>query len=271
MAPTGWLDRVLTASGPGTTFHAVGIGSMLPRSLSGPSGALAISQLEAFDLQGWDDVRPQSLDALRTLYTGLDHPLAVQATLALDAVDTARDVVNTASARPESYSDGGFGSALFEVARLIKSDVGVRVACIDVGGWDMHTGLGTVDSGDMTNLLGEVATALAAFASDLGDRLDTTTVATMSEFGRRIEQNGSGGTDHGHGGVALVLGADVLGGPRGQWQGLAPEMRDQGDVPGTNDYRDLFGELVGVRLGVTGAALADVFPGHTVTPIGVLG
>ena len=122
----------------------------------------------------------------------------------------------------------------------------------------------------MRNNLSGLAEALAAFATDLGDALNRTTVCTMTEFGRRIEQNGSGGTDHGHGGCAMLLGGGVNGGTvHGNWQGLGDEVLDNGDVPGSNDYRNLLGDLVGNRLGLSAAALANVFPGWTVEPIGV--
>ncbi len=268
-ASTGWLDRALEAAGPGTTFRAVGIGSSLPRSLVGVQGSVCLRSLDGFRLEGWDGVRPQSLAALRALYTGLDHPVATQSLLALDGIEVAASV--PAADPATTYPDNGLAAALREVGRMVKADVGLRVACIDVGGWDMHTGLGTVDDGDMTRLLGEVAASLAAFSSDLGSHLDSTTVVTMSEFGRRIEQNANSGTDHGHGGVALVLGGGVAGGLHGTWNGLAPEVRDQGDVPGSNDYRDLLAEVTGTRLGLSAGALEPVFPGHTPTPLGVMG
>ncbi|MGL5927456.1 MAG: DUF1501 domain-containing protein [Dermatophilaceae bacterium] len=268
-ATSGWLDRVLEVAGPGTTFRAVSVGSTLPRSLAGGQGAVSMPSVENFRLAVGDDARPATVEALRTLYTGLDHTLSTQALLALDGIDVAAGV--GASASGVTYPDNQFARALSEVAQLIHGDVGLRVACVDVGGWDMHTGLGTVDSGDMQRLLGEVAAALAAFTDDLGAKLDTTTIVTMSEFGRRIEQNANAGTDHGHGGVALVLGGGVRGGIHGTWNGLAEDVRDQGDVPGSNDYRDLLAEVAGARLGLSMDTLSPVFPEHTPTAVGVMG
>jgi len=92
----------------------------------------------------------------------------------------------------------------------------------------------------------------------------------MTEFGRRIEQNGNAGADHGHGATVLLLGGGLAGGTiHGRWPGLAPEVRDHGDVPGANDYRDVLGELVTARLGVSPAQLATVFPGHPYRPLGI--
>ncbi len=272
-ASTGWLDRVLEAAGPGTTFRAIAHGATLPRSLTGPQGALALRGIESFRLKGWDQVREASLAALESLYTGIDHPVGTQALLTLDAVATAQTVAATeyAPADGASYPDSGFGQALTDIARLVKSDVGLRVACVDLGGWDMHTGLGTVDDGDMKNLLTGLGDGLAAFATDLGDKLGEVTVVTMSEFGRRVGQNANAGTDHGHGGVALLLGGQVRGGAvHGAWEGLAGEVLDNGDVPGSNDYRDLLGDVVTRGLGVGEAALGTVFPGHSYTSLGAM-
>jgi uncharacterized protein (DUF1501 family) len=215
-------------------------------------------------------VHDQTVQALQALYTGFEHPLAGQATTTLDALATAERIAAVEYKPAAPYPDNGFAKSLANIARLVKSDVGLRVACVDLGGWDMHTGLGKVDNGDMQRMLTSLGESLGAFAADLGERLDDVTVVTMTEFGRRIEENANGGTDHGHGAVALLLGGRLAGGTvHGNWQGLDPQVRDHGDVPGSNDYRDLLGELVAARLGLSPAALGDVFPGHTVHPIGI--
>jgi len=94
----------------------------------------------------------------------------------------------------------------------------------------------------------------------------------MSEFGRRVEQNASGGVDHGHGGVSLVIGGGVTGGVKGRWDGLSTAVLQQsgGDVPGANDYRDLLSEIVSKRLGLTAGSLQSVFPGWQPTSLGVM-
>ncbi len=122
---------------------------------------------------------------------------------------------------------------LRELAHLIKGDVGVRVATIDFGGWDHHVNMGKLDGGQTQDMLGQLAEGLAAFATDLGPKLDSTTVVVMTEFGRRVEQNASWGTDHGHGATVMVMGGGVKGGTiHGNWPGIAPEALDQGDVAG---------------------------------------
>ncbi|MEO3937086.1 DUF1501 domain-containing protein [Dermatophilaceae bacterium Soc4.6] len=271
-AQTGWLDRVLQAGGPGTTFRSVAVGGLMPRSLAGLNGAVPFGSLANLKVQGagnavWSE---KTNVAIKALYTGLDDPIAAQAGIAIDAVRTAAGLTSSPPVTTVTYPTGEVGSALRDVATLIKAGSGVRVATVDVGGWDMHTGLGTIDGGDMTRSLGALAAALAAFTADLGALLDTTTIVTMSEFGRRLTKNASDGVDHGHGGVSLVLGGGVRGGVKGTWRGLAPAVLDQGDVPGSNDYRDLLSEVVGTRLGLSAGALATVFPAWTPTRLGLM-
>ncbi|MDX6262118.1 MAG: hypothetical protein QOH84_3806 [Kribbellaceae bacterium] len=269
---SGWLDRVLQELGPGTTFRGLGIGTRMSRSLLGSSNPIMLSSLKDFTVKGIDGVAPQTLAALKTLYTGIDHPLGVQGLDALQASTQAQSYAKQQEkpAKERGYPDGEFGASLATLAQLIKAKAGVRVATVDLGGWDMHTDLGTVDGGDMTNSLKTVATALAAFAAELGPDLDNTTVVTMSEFGRRVGQNANSGVDHGHGGVALVLGGGVKGGVHGKWEGLAPGVLDQGDVPGTNDYRDVLSEIVMRRLGLSGAQASKVFPGWKPSALGIM-
>lgn len=263
---SGWLDRVLEAMGPGTTFRAVAQGTALPRSLVGGEEKLVMQSVDRFDLQGWDGVRERTVAALGALYTGLEHPVAAHAQAALQALSAARELASADYQPAAEYPDGGFGEQLRNVARLIRADVGLRVAAIDLGGWDMHTWIGDVDDGDMKRQLERLAAALAAFTDDLGPTLERTTVVTMSEFGRRVAQNGNAGTDHGHGGIMLLLGGGIRGGRvHGRWPGLAELVN--GDLAGANDYRDVLAELLQARFAV--GDLSRVFPDHRPEPLGV--
>ena len=107
---------------------------------------------------------------------------------------------------------------------------------------------------------------LAAFVRDLGDRLADVVVLTMSEFGRTLAENGSGGTDHGHGTTMLVLGGGVRGGRiAGRWPGLEPDqLFEARDVAVTTDFRDLFAEVLARHLGMRD--LGPVFPDHDNDP-----
>lgn len=272
---TGWLDRVLAASGPGTTFRSVAVGGTTPRALTGSSRSIAMHNVDSIKLNVSDGDAKATTAALQALYTGISHPIAKQTTLALGALRTvsaikAADTAASAAAGAVKYPSGNFGDALHSLAMLIKGGAGVRVACIDVGGWDTHSGMGTAESGDMMRHLGDLATALAAFTADLGSALlDRTTIVTMSEFGRRVEENASGGTDHGHGGAVLVVGGGVQAGVHGTWKGLE-QRTTLGDIPGWNDYRDVLTEVVSKRLNLSTGKLKSVFPGWRPSSLGVM-
>jgi uncharacterized protein (DUF1501 family) len=269
---SGWLDRVIAQLGPGTTFRGLGIGARMTRSLLGPTNPVMLTSLKDFTVKGIDGVAPQTLKALETLYTGIDHPLGTQGLAALQASAKAQSYQQAIQTEPKDrgYPEGEFGASLATLAQLIRNKAGVRVAAVDLGGWDMHTDIGTVDNGDLTRSLKTVAEGLAAFTAELGPELDNTTIVTMSEFGRRVEQNGNSGADHGHGGVTLVLGGRVKGGVRGRWEGLDSKVLDQGDVPGTNDYRDVLSDVVMGRLGLSAAQAGKVFPGWKPRTLGIM-
>src|SRR5947207_10580099 len=110
-----------------------------------------------------------------------------------------------------------FGRNLQQLARLIKANAGVEVAFADIAGWDHH-GNETVQ---LSTLLRQFSNGIAAFCQDMGDRMEDVVLVTMSEFGRTVEENGNGGTDHGHGSFMMVIGGAVQGGKiYGKWPGL---------------------------------------------------
>jgi uncharacterized protein (DUF1501 family) len=271
-AVEGWLDRVLDVMGPGTTFRALTAGTTVSRALAGDQPSMSLRTVDAFKLHAGDaDLHARTAQALTTLYTGLDHPMANDVATTLEGLGTAAVLSAVGYEATAAYPEGELGERLSEVARLLKADVGLRVACVDVGGWDMHTNLGTVDGGDMTKSLTSLGEALGAFVADIGDRIDQVNVVVMTEFGRRVEQNANAGADHGHGAAVLLLGGGLAGRTvHGAWQGLAPDLLDQGDVPGWNDYRDVLAEVVTARLGVGTGDLPTVFPGHQARPLGVM-
>jgi hypothetical protein len=168
-----------------------------------------------------------------------------------------------------AYPGGAFGTAIKSTAALIKADVGVEAVAIDVGGWDTHNSQGPA-TGTMANLMASLAGGLAAFHLDMfAGNGRNVTVVCMSEFGRRLAENGSQGTDHGHGNCMLVMGNHIAGGRvLSQWPGLQPEQLFQGiDLQVTTDFRDILAEIVAKRL--NNPDLSAVFPDYTPTFQGV--
>ena len=272
---TGWLGRHLQTAAwqNDSPFRAVGMGAMVARSLSGPVVPLAIKSIADFHFKGREGELQQLQSALASLYKVEAPPddLGQQAGLVFETVDMlkqldARAYTPSASA---SYPESEFGMGLKQIAQLIKANVGLEVASVDLGGWDTHERQGTTD-GKFSSLLTELAQGLNAFYTDLSEHMSNITVVTMSEFGRRVEENASGGTDHGHGNVMFVLGGGAKGGAvHGDWPGLQPDALHDGDLAITTDYRDVLAEIIGSRLMNT-EGLAQVFPGHNVQALGLV-
>jgi uncharacterized protein (DUF1501 family) len=118
--------------------------------------------------------------------------------------------------------------------------------------------------------LAELGSGLASLHADLLDYADRLTIVVMSEFGRRVQENASLGTDHGHGSLMMLLGGNVLGGQvHGAWPGLAQgQLFGPGDLAVTTDYRDVLAEVCVKRLNNT--ALAEIFPEYKSTLRGFL-
>ncbi|MBK6870326.1 MAG: DUF1501 domain-containing protein [Kineosporiaceae bacterium] len=271
---TGWLDRMLGVSPATSVFRATQIGQIgLLASLTGPNPELVMSSIADFTLNGaWNATEEKRWrTALSAMHRGAPATIAGPAGNALGAVATTA-VLKTAGYTPAHgaiYPTGELGESMRDLAQLIKSGVGLRIACLDFGEWDFHAEMGTVDSGRQRDKLAELAAAMAAFATDLGSALmANVVVATLSEFGRRVAENGSGGTDHGLGNAVLLLGGGVVGGQvHGRWPGLATEALADGDLAVTTDYRLILREILTERCLVS--APDTVFPGLTGTSLGV--
>lgn len=265
-ATSGWLDRTLPKLGPGTTFRAVSVGGATPLSMLGPETTLAMDQLSNFTFPGWDSIRPASQDAVEKLYRGMSGTLGEDVPATLSALKTAATAQAASGVQNgASYPSGGFSQALMDIAAMLRAEVGLQVATVDLGGWDTHTD----EASDLDRSLSSAAQSLAAFMTDLGpDRRKRVTVVVQTEFGRRVEMNASGGTDHGHGSVMWLLGGGLSGsGVFGKWTQLSATTLGDGDVPGANNPFDVLGELVQKRL--SAGSLSGIFPGHTYRPLGL--
>ncbi len=272
---TGWLGRHLQTAAwqNNSPFRAIGMGAMLQESLRGPVSPLSIQSIADFHFKGRRDELARQRQALSSLYAvaAPDNMLARQAGLVFETIDILQslDANNYAPANGAVYpNDDEFGLGLRQIAQLVKADVGLEVACVDLGGWDTHENQGTF-GGAFNALLDTLGQGLAAFYADLGDRMDHVTVAVMSEFGRRVHENGSQGTDHGHGNAMFAMGGGVNGGQVfTDWPTLALDALDDGDLAITTDYRHVLAEIVAGRL--LNPALDAVFPDFTPSPLGLV-
>jgi uncharacterized protein (DUF1501 family) len=264
----GWLGRFLlaqtqAASGP---LAAVALGKAIPECLRGAPAATVLQSLDDFSL---GHNRTRLIQALATLYGMQTDVLASAGRDTLDALRRVEQLRQT-SYRPAHGADYGtdeFSRGLLQIARLIKSRVGLQAASVDLGGWDSHFSQGTL----INPLMIRLAKGLSAFYRDLGPDMTHTTVVVMTEFGRRVEENSAFGTDHGRGSVMFVMGGGIKGGRvLGNWPGLSREVLEgPGDLPVTTNYRNVLAPIL-QRHGVA-EELSQVFPDFTLDPLPIYG
>ena len=262
----GWMTRHYESlPGTHTRWGAVSLGYTPPVALYG-SSSLSMSKLSTFRLLAYAQEAARFQGALWSLYGAAGAPPA--GSILLSALTDA----NAAAALPASsvtYPSTAFGSSMKDVAQLVRAGLALETVNVDLFDWDLHVGIGDPQNGALAAKFTDLAGSLAAFAQDLGTKFSTTTIVVMSEFGRRVAENGGGGTDHGHGGCMFVLGGGIRGGKvYGTWPGLSPSSLDQGDLAITTDYRDVLAEVVAGRLG--NPNLSAVFPGYTPKPVGLV-
>ncbi|ATB50463.1 DUF1501 domain-containing protein [Corallococcus macrosporus] len=270
--PDGWLNRSLDEE-EGAALRAVALQPTLPRALFGDAGAVAMGRLEEFRLRGGRRGEGATR-GFSALYAGaVDQALRTTGQGAFEAMSLLdEDRLAKLSSRAQvDYPKGQLGPRLRDLARLIHGEVGLEVAATELGGWDTHAAQGAA-TGAFANRCRELGGALAAFAKDLGPRLEQVTVVVLTEFGRTVRENGSRGTDHGVGSAMFVLGGGVKGGKvYGRFEPLETDrLQDGRDVPAWTDVRAPLAEVLRVRR--PGVALDKVFPGFTPPPeLGLFG
>ena len=240
----GWLGRWLNTQNR-HPLGAVALGQMLPESLRGAPGAVALSDFSELARPGGEDLAHRLVELYAT-----DPLLAAPAAEVLAVHERLRRLI---SRTPVNYPDTPFAQHLGQVAALIHADVGMHVACVDLSGWDSHIAMESL----LPPLRRSLAEGLAAFATDLGPSLQRTSVVVITEFGRRCAENASLGTDHGRAGCAMVLGGATPGGVIGRWPGL-DHLEGPGDLPVGTDLRDVFCAVLTRHGGVDSQV---VFPG----------
>ncbi len=269
----GWLNRALQSEDllrhqEHSAFRALALGANVPRTLAGRVPAIALNNVSDFTVGGRGAATTPAAAAFEAMYGASgDRIFHSTGEETFDAVKMLRaaDPAQYKPAAGAEYPASEFGNSMKQIAQLLKANLGVEAAFTDVNGWDTHHNQGSVN-GQLANRLSDFSKAIAAFWRDLGDDAANVTLVTMSEFGRTVRENGTGGTDHGHANAMFILGADVKGGKvHGRWPGLAREQLNEGrDLALTTDYRQVLGELVSRTLDVNNLEL--VFPGAKLTP-----
>jgi len=259
---TGWLNRYLEATKgkDDSELRAVAPQPLLPRSLRGEYPVLAIPGYSA-------NATMKEFEALYGTCEGCEKKHDANATD--DPADETHEMIVGTGASTirrvreyQSLTGGGpangaeyprsrFARQMQDIASVIKSNRGLEIASVDYGGWDHHTAQGGA-VGKFARMIGDVSESLAAFHTDLGDRMGKVLVLVMSEFGRTVKENGNNGSDHGRAGFMLAMGGMVNGkGTKGggdwygKWVGLQKRaLADGRDLAVTTDFRWVFDEVL---------------------------
>ncbi|MEO6075478.1 MAG: DUF1501 domain-containing protein [Dokdonella sp.] len=294
-AGSGWLTRHLNSAGlpPAVVMPAISAGSLTANSLIASTDSITMGSGSDFriDTSAWnwnarDHYSPPPaglnglVERLPELWNG-NNSLEAAGRQTLDALAVVRPMNFGAynAANGAVYPNSNFGKQLKMIAQLVKADVGLRVGAIDFGGWDTHNGQGVPTStyDPYGNNVQAMSDALTAFYTDLNSAgaanfSNRTSIVVMSEFGRRLRANGSGGTDHGYGNFMFALGGSVNGGQvygGDTYAGLADEALFEGeDVQVTTDFRRVLSEALIRRAGNN--HLGQIFPGYSgYAPMGI--
>jgi uncharacterized protein (DUF1501 family) len=282
---TGWMTRAWQtqpAGGAASAMPLLAVASRQPNNMRGSTESLSMPSPGDFAITSgapqWQAFRTgmpvgtkgvtETMASLWTGQTGVE--ISGQRADASMRLIAQQGYTTTL---PNTWPTTTFARQLWTVAQSIRFNLGLRYAAIDLGGWDTHENQGTTGNSLYSNKIAELSQALTAFYNELNTtgEMGRVTVIVQSEFGRRVRQNGSGGTDHGYGNPLLVIGGPINGRRMyGQWLGLDPQVLSPyfGDIPATTDFRRVFSELMIRRMGNN--KLGDIFPGYTgYTPLGL--
>ena len=264
----GWLGRFLRyrsrigdaeAGGP---LSAIALGRKFPECLRGAPSVTVMQSMDDFSLGAGTATMTAELDRL---YRAQPDALASAGRDTLNALARI-DAMRAAIYKPENgsqYGTDSFSQGLKQTAQLIKARVGLEAVSLDLEGWDSHFAQSTV----VEPLMRQLAQGLAAFRIDLGKAIDHTTTIVMTEFGRRVQENSSFGTDHGSGGAMFAMGGGIRGGRvLGRWPGISADLlTGPGDLQVACNYRNLIAPVL-TRLGA-GNQLKSIFPDFKIDPL----
>jgi uncharacterized protein (DUF1501 family) len=258
---SGWIARFLDVAGTGSVVQSVGIGSTTRQLIGGKAAPINVESINNFRLDSIHGFKAEDMAGfIEDTHGRWENVWATQAKSTIQALDQIAKA--SAQKTTVTYPNTGTGQRFRDVAALLKAGVGVRAVDIEFqGDWDMHANMGNLENGWLTSYLADLGGSIGAFRQDLGVLWSRVTVVTITEFGRRVSQNQSTGTEHGWGSSTFVAGGGVNGGKiHGRFPGLDDKQLKDGDLVVTADYRSLLTEILTRRAGITADGAAQVFP-----------
>ncbi|MDJ0840182.1 MAG: DUF1501 domain-containing protein [Acidobacteriota bacterium] len=279
----GWINRFLSSTtGPGIV-RGITVGNLIPQSVSGPIPVPVSENFGKVTIDGDPIHNSAEKDAYEQQLRDL---FALSPTMGnTDIYGTGNGIFNILDGFsdrnledyiPENgaaYPNTTLGQRVAHAAQILKDEssfLGVEVVTIDQPSYDTHDD----QLGRQPYLLENLTQSMKAFYTDMGPvRMQDVVFLVVTEFGRRAYQNDSFGTDHGIGGVAMVMGSAASGiiiNEEGDWPGLHSDDLSQGSLAWRTDYRDIYWEILSSHMGLDNTTLNTIIPGHTYTPQGVL-
>jgi uncharacterized protein (DUF1501 family) len=265
---SGWLNRLAALEvGRRRDQRLIGVGEANPRILAGQANARLIPAGRSA-MQTGLMANERSREALLALYSGddilsqafrqgADSRLRTAQELNLESGTISREMM---AANNGAGDIGGLTLDAQHLGTLMRADPHLRLGFLSAGGWDTHASQGGVQ-GQLANRLGNLSRALVQLRQNFNAPGDL--ILVMSEFGRTCAENGSGGTDHGHGNALWIIGNAVQGGRwHGRWSGLAPEqLHQQRDLPVHHDFRSVLAQILAQHFNLSESQLDQIFPG----------
>ncbi|MFM1927032.1 MAG: hypothetical protein RLZ06_608 [Actinomycetota bacterium] len=265
----GWQNRFLQATGATDVFAGFAPQNQTPISMMGKSGTAVFNNINDVLLEDIYDVkRADYINILQKMHSKSSHPWQKSALDSLTASERLRSVKQQSDVQ---YPNTGFGNRMRVLAQLLKSGIAIKTANVDFdGNLDVHSNAGLLD-GQMAENFKSLNNSLEAFRRDIGDIWNRTTIVTLTEFGRRLEENASQGIDHGWASAMFVMGGGVKGGKViADWPGLSQTALRDGDLQVTLDYRHVLSEVLRYRGGIATADLANILPGFKSQDLGLV-
>jgi uncharacterized protein (DUF1501 family) len=201
------------------------------------------------------------------MHQNSDHVWAKAAVSSIAAAEGLRTVAETSTVE---YPNSSFGRRLKLLAAMLKSGTPIKTANIDFAGdLDVHSSAGIQD-GVMAENFKNLNDSIAAFRADLGGLWNQTTLVTVTEFGRRLTENGSAGLDHGWASAMFVMGGGINGGKIvADWPGISAADLNNGDLRVTLDYRHVIADVLRFRSNLTSAEISAIFPNFKAQALGL--
>lgn len=239
---------------------SLSVQSNLPRIISGDSKSLSFSELSRFSIKGLGGVSSSNKAGFEDFFdSALDEVLNGQSKKTISLLEDFAKAQKTAIA--QDFPKGQLSGRLKDIAKVINSGMYIPFYITEVGGWDTHNNQGN-EKGQLANRLKDFSDSIAAFVAEIGNKIEDVTIITVTEFGRTVKENGSRGTDHGHGACYFVINGNVK--PKtvhAKWKDIKLANLHEGrDLPVTTDFRDVFADILKTQFGVVN--LETVFPSY---------